>query len=137
MEDVVAVFIPIVAIVMGIGVAMLALYFRHRQRDMIARERLAAIEKGIDPPPVPEGFLEEKPTQHRSGTYLLKGLIWLFVGVGILVASRWAEPELRQACAFGLIPAGVGIAYLIYYAVERKKLDAETEKLGPERTPLH
>jgi hypothetical protein len=50
----------------------------------------------------------------------LPGLIWLFVGIGLFVAlGAVAGEDVRF---FGLIPAGVGLAFLIYYFVEGRKL---------------
>ena len=126
MEDIIAVFIPIVAIIMGIGVAMLGLYFKHRQRDMIHKERLAAIEKGIEPPPIPDGFFGTNRTDRSPSVYLLRGLIWFFLGIGIMAGLYWAHPELRQGAALGVIPLGIGIAYLIFYLVERKEAKQDT-----------
>ena len=55
--------IPILAIVMTIGAGMLKLYLNYQKRkDMFAlyhQERMAAIEKGIELPPLPEDFFRE------------------------------------------------------------------------------
>jgi hypothetical protein len=115
--------IPIFGIVFGCSIAIVAIYTQYRHRkDAFAlyhQERMAAIEKGIELPPAPEGLLseEEKPAHPRR--QLLKGLIWLFIGIGLMVAL-WAESG-RDEAWFGLIPAGIGLAYLIYYAVAGKR----------------
>lgn len=119
-ESIVGVFIPIVAIVMGIGLAMLEVVTSYRQRrtliELHHRERLAAIEKGVEVPPLAEGLLESKEVSpHRT---LLRGLVWLFVGIGLLFALPWVDDELRY---IGLIPGGVGLAYLIYYFMVGRK----------------
>jgi hypothetical protein len=133
----------------------LALNFRFREREMQHKLKLAAIEKGIEPP-VPQSA----PWTPR--TYLLHGMIWLFVGIASLVALsavavtsrrpiswearlasvndarfRGATPEEIQILLnspreedgvpiglgfLGLIPIGVGLAYLIFYKIESKKL---------------
>ena len=52
-----ALLIPIIAIIMGIGIGMLAIYTGYlKRKDLFAhyhQERMAAIEKGIDCPPWP------------------------------------------------------------------------------------
>jgi uncharacterized membrane protein HdeD (DUF308 family) len=112
-----ALFIPIVAIVMSIGLALLAVYLNYRKRkEMFAlyhQERLAAIEKGIDLPPLPEAFFSEDAKPASPRRRLLHGLVWLLLGLALLIALRCTgEPETAW---FGLIPAGIGAAYLIYY----------------------
>ena len=56
-SEVIAVMIPIVAIIMGVGIGMLSLFLDYRKkRDMFAmhhKERLTAIEKGME---VPKNF---------------------------------------------------------------------------------
>jgi hypothetical protein len=125
MTEVLAVMIPIIAIVMGIGLGMLALYFKHRQRDMIHRERLAALEKGIEPPPLPEAFLEEKRLV-TPGTYLLKGLVWLFIGLGLVLAL--ARTDHGPDKTWGLLPAGIGLAYLVFFYYEQYRHNASQAK---------
>jgi hypothetical protein len=128
-EDAVAVFIPIVAIVMSLSIPIVYTIMDYRRRRDIVeahhRERLAAIERGIDIPPLPESFyqpISRRPP--RTGSTLLPGLIWLFVGIALIIALG-AVVENQGVRYFGLIPAGIGFAYLIYYAVEgRKQLPA-------------
>jgi hypothetical protein len=127
-EDAIAVFIPIVAIVMSLSIPIVYTIMDYRRRRDIVeahhRERLAAIERGVDIPPLPESFyqpISRRPP--RTGSTLLPGLIWLFVGIALFVALGAVAG--RDVSYFGLIPAGIGLAYLIYYAVEgRKQLPA-------------
>jgi hypothetical protein len=91
-EEVVAVFIPIIAIFMSLLIPIVfAITDYKRRRDIVEanhKERLAAIDRGMEIPPLPESFyLSMKPA--RRSSYLLPGLIWLFVGIGLFV--RWAR----------------------------------------------
>jgi hypothetical protein len=122
-EDVVAVFIPIVAIIMSLSIPIVyAIVDYRRRRDIVEanhRERLAAIERGMEPPSLPDSFYSAMKPARRS-SYLLPGLVWLFIGVGIFVAlGAIAGDDVRM---LGLIPAGVGIALLLYHAIEGRKL---------------
>ncbi len=129
--------IPIIAIIMGIGIGMLGLVLSYKKRkEMFAlyhQERMAAIDKGIDLPPLPEGFFSEDartPAPHR---HLLKGLVWLFLGVAITTAlyvNNWQ----KSTALFGLIPTAIGLAYLVYYALVGKRAAEEAEAL--ERAKL-
>jgi hypothetical protein len=122
-EDVVAVFIPIVAIIMSLSIPIVfAIVDYRRRRDIVEahhKERLAAIERGIEIAPLPDAFyMADKPA--RRSSYLLPGLVWLFIGVGLFIAlGAVAGENVRY---FGLIPAGVGAALLIYHVIEGRKL---------------
>ena len=122
-EDVVAVFIPIVAIVMSLSIPIVfAIVDYRRRRDIVEanhKERLAAIERGMELPALPESFYQSIKPARRS-SYLLPGLVWLFVGIGIFIAlGAIAGDDVRM---LGLIPAAVGLALLIYHVVEGRKL---------------
>lgn len=119
--------IPIFGIVFGCGIALMAIYTGYRkQRDIYTlhhRERMAAIEKGLEVPPLPETFFTDGTPPYNPRRNLLKGLVWLFVGLAVLLALYKAGEE--DAAWFGLIPVGIGAAYLIYYAaVGRKEAEA-------------
>lgn len=123
-EDAVAVFIPIIAIFMSLLIPIVfSITDYRRRRDIVEanhKERMAAIERGMDVPQLPESFyLSMKPRSRSS--FLLPGLVWLFVGAGLFVALGAVAGEVRY---FGLIPAGVGLAFLIYYFVEGRKAQA-------------
>ena len=133
-----ALMIPIIALILGIAVAMLALYLNYRKRkEMFAlyhQERMAAIDKGVELPPLPDTLLTDdgKPVSpYNPRQHLLKGLAWLFVGLG-LGAGLWSTFGHDWAL-FSLILIGAGLAHLIYYLVEgRKHAQAiEQQELAP------
>ena len=57
-EDAIAVFIPIIAIVMSLAIPIVfAIVDYRRRRDIVEahhKERMAAIERGMELPPLPE-----------------------------------------------------------------------------------
>ena len=119
----IAVFIPIVGILAGCVVAALAIYVGFRKIAMVHQERLTAMEKGIPLPPEPV------QTHH---SLLLRGLVWLFIGIAISVffaIVSWAENERDTIpdTALGLIPIGVGAAYLIVYRVRKREVGEGNE----------
>lgn len=131
--DLLAMFIPIVAIVMGIGIAMLAIVLQYRKRKetfaLYHQERMAALEKGVELPPLPDFLLSDDgrpPRPYHPRRHLLKGLVWLFIGVGLGLAL-WATADWEPAL-FSLILMGIGLAHLIYYFVEGKKEAQAMEK---------
>ena len=122
-EDVVAVFIPIVAIIMSLSIPIVyAIIDYRRRRDIIDahhKERMAAIDRGIELAPLPESFYQSLKPARRS-SYLLPGLVWLFIGIGIYLAL--AAIASSDVARLGLIPGGVGLALLVYYFIEGRKL---------------
>ena len=121
--DNIAVMIPIFGIVFGIGIAAVAIVTRHRQElqrnELRHKERLAALEKGIELPPDP---VIDNGTGTRRGNLLRSGLTALFVGVVLYIAiDRLAGDEIAL---FALVPAAVGLASLLVWYIEgRKKSD--------------
>ena len=99
-------------------------WLREQRRRMIHRERIVAIEKGVEPPPYPEDPPRERVNTRRI--LLLSGLIWLAVGITSMIAGSIILPDpvvraMQDAPPpsmywLGLVPAAVGLAHLIVYA---------------------
>ncbi|MDB6037996.1 MAG: hypothetical protein JWM99_1837 [Verrucomicrobiales bacterium] len=130
--------IPLLAIVLGCGIPLLWIYTDYRKRkdifEMHHRERMAAIEKGISVPPLPDGFLDDLTGSGNKtctpASALLKGLVWLFLGISLSIVIFVIRHDAR-AC-LGLIPASIGVAYLLFYLMEGRKSAAPSvnEKAG-------
>ena len=58
---VIGVFIPIIAIVMGVGAGIVAIWSEHKRKAQLLeqnhRERMQAIEKGLELPPLPANLV--------------------------------------------------------------------------------
>ena len=139
MIPVLGLMIPIIAIIMGIGIGMLAIYLGYCKRKQVFalyhQERMAAIEKGVECPPWPDRLLADEAASSSPSPrrHLLKGLVWLFIGLAASVAV-YATFDLSHAL-FGLIPIGIGLAHLIYYAVEgRREAEAAEQTTSVPRT---
>jgi len=120
-KEIMALSIPIVAIVMGIGIGMLAIWTEHKRRvalmELCHKERMAALEKGLEPPPFPQ---EQSESVEAPKTGLKGGLIWLALGIGLgLFLGLQPKPEFHPALS--AIPIALGLAYLIYYGIEGRK----------------
>ena len=136
--EVLALMIPIISIIMGLGIPIVAIITDYAKRrkvyELHHKERLAAIDKGIELPPLPIELFGAGPKGRPR--YLLRGLIWLFVGLGTLVAlAGITRSEAEKIWLLGFIPIGVGLAYLIYYFVEGKRVQEEAARAG-EEAPL-
>jgi Domain of unknown function (DUF6249) len=147
-------------IVMAVLVVLPSLFMRYKWQTLRHQERMAALEKGAQLPVEP---IENPPWTSRI--YLLRGLIWLFSGIAVVIflgglamtdvemdsleSRMWRAEQLRSAgmpeeqwkrvinepaqqhqripnglALIGLVPIGVGLAYLIFYAGERKQQTA-------------
>lgn len=141
-EDILGVMIPILAIVLGIGCVMfrLALDYRNR-REMFQlhhAERLAAIEKGVELAPLPPEFFQNYRRVVRGPAYYLRsGLLWLLIG-GALFAALYEAIGPDQAW-WGLLPAAIGAANLLFYFIAGRKLTEDeatrTRAGGPPAGP--
>jgi hypothetical protein len=130
MED----LIPIFGIVFPIGgtavalIVWLNLNYRKRRKlmELHHAERMAAIERGMEIPPLPIELIDGRSVPKRRRTALLPGLVWFFIGlalvVGTLVGNSHGDDDIPLFAA--LIPLGIGLAYLIYYFVEGKNVEA-------------
>jgi hypothetical protein len=138
----------------AVGLFVYALYLRFRRRELLHKERMAALEKGAALPDLTD--IEVGPR-----IYLLRGMIWLLSGLALsiflLVLSattqfpKSAEERFREAntiarlggtaeqiqqaqndtgrqqrlpyavSLIGLVPVGVGVAYLVFHRVETKR----------------
>jgi len=136
-SDTLFLLIPFVAIVMVFGTGMLKLYFNYRKhRDMFAlyhQERMAAIEKGIELPPLPEDFFHEdgKPSRRSSHGTLLGGLVLVFTGLTLYLALHFTISQTDaggDVGLFALIPGGIGAALMLYYFTVGRKAAAAMEE---------
>ena len=121
-----AMSIPIVAIVGGITAGIVRVIQRQRAFEMIQRERIAAIERGLDPDKIAS---LQRPllyddhgvyidpgmaAEHRRQGLLIGGLVTLFVGIALSVFLYGvADHEDHAVWLVGMIPAAVGVALLL------------------------
>jgi hypothetical protein len=115
--------IPIIAITGGIIAGIVKTLGRQRLAELAQRERIAAIERGIDPAKLPaapgldDGFdMLGRPynSRYRHQSLIIGGLIVTFAGIGIMVFLEMLRPDDNgRIWAVGLIPTLVGLALLI------------------------
>ncbi len=121
-----AMLIPIVAIIGAFATGMFALYHKaQRQREMLKlyhAERMAAIEKGIELPPLQTELVNDHsygccgkydPARHRY-----RGVMTLLVGVAITLAM-WKTGG-GDRFWWGLIIVAVGLGQLVIGLLERR-----------------
>jgi len=112
--------IPIITVTVSLGalIVWIVAWYRRRMHEVDCRhkERMAAIEKGLELPP--DAVPQPAPMPPRS-RYLLRGLIWLGVGLAITFGGRdWLQAPMGGA---GWIAVAIGVAYVIFYLVEGRR----------------
>jgi hypothetical protein len=120
------VLVPLVSVTLRIGMIIVTIVTRHRRQmqelDNRHKERMAAIDKGLDLPPDPvteRVSVARKLNGGGSGSrYLLRGLVWLGAGLAFALSNSFLGDGFR---VYGWIAAAVGVAYLIYYALEGRR----------------
>ena len=112
--DLVASIFPIIFMIAACVVVPVALYFRQRAAELNYWKLINGTRRSL----MPESWVS------RSG-YLLRGLVWLAVGIGIsilfVVMYRVEQdPGLLAMATLGSIPVGVGVAYLVVHRLQPK-----------------
>lgn len=120
--------IPIVAIAGGITAGIVRTLGQQRLLELAQRERIAAIERGVDPSKLPPMPIMTGDHDHdlssmymsfhdysrrRSQNLMIGGLITLFVGIALAVFLSQMPTDSKAAWLVGAIPASVGLALLI------------------------
>src|SRR4051812_8845386 len=124
-------FIPIFGILFGVGgpVVVVIVWFtlnyykRRKLMELHHAERMAAIERGMEIPPLPIELIDGRSVPKRRRTALLPGLVWFFIGLALVVGAM-TDHDGDVPLFMGLVPLGIGLAYLIYYFVEGRNVEA-------------
>jgi hypothetical protein len=121
--------VPVLGVIFAVGLPLsipivyIALNYRKRKRlmELSHAERMAAIERGMEVPPLPIELIDGNSRKRRSS--LLPGLVWFFVGLA-MVAGYLLGGDEDLPVVFGLVPLGIGLAYLSYYFFEGRHVEA-------------
>jgi len=102
------------------GILGIVLSYRHRRHliDLAHKERLTALERGLEAPPLLShagGFRNEAP----AASCLHRGLIFTLLGLS-LMAALGVNAGTKSAL-WGLPATALGVAYLILYVVTASK----------------
>ena len=112
--DLVASLLPIMFMIVACVIVPAALYFRQRAAELWYWKMINGTRGRLPP-----------ETWVRRNSYLLRGLVWLAVGIGIsilFVVMYRVEQDLGllAMATLGSIPAGVGIAHLVVHRLQPK-----------------
>jgi hypothetical protein len=127
--------IHITAIIFGIGIGMLGLWTDHKRKSQLLeqmhKEGMAAIEKGIELPPMnAEPCTNKASASVANPARILRNGVFM-VSFGIVLYFALVTVGAPEAAVFGLIPATIGLANLAYSAVlfdKERKAEAQKER---------
>lgn len=112
--------IPIIAVTGGITMGIIRTLGQQRMAELARRERIAAIERGVDPDKLPslvgvEGYEDQSYGNgrlRRAHGLMIGGLITVAAGIGMMILFNTIEPQ-KQYYTIGMIPVLVGLALLV------------------------
>ncbi len=120
--DVIAVLIPIIAVLGGVCIAIAAIIVAGRKKELDHKERLVAMEKGIA---LPEPEPEEKKPVHSSRR--ASGLVMFGIGLGVTI-GLWTTPDAEHAWGWGLIPLLIGVGLIVASILDKKEYDERIKR---------
>jgi hypothetical protein len=109
--------IGLVAVIMGLGIPLGALYTYYCVRKLRTEERLAAIARGVEIPMQPE--LSQAGRSRRAGILLVAGALG-YILTFALISFIQREPDIWTAAAFGIIPLSIGVGYFVDWSMIRR-----------------
>jgi hypothetical protein len=128
--------VPVAGCLMILGIVGFTSWASSRNRELESQERLAAIAKGLVPPPTKEelALTQTRPTSssvRRRGNIRLWGIVLLGAAVGMILffialAAVVQVREVLSGAAVGLIPFGIGIGLLIDARIQSREIEEAT-----------
>ena len=126
--------IGFLAVVLGCGIALLAIWTDYaKQRDAMLnfhKERMMALEKGLEPPQFPREFLSDEArafdyaTNYKPGACapmaITPGFVWIAIGIGILIMQRFQTFKFMHG-SWSAIPICIGVALIIGYILDARR----------------
>jgi hypothetical protein len=117
--------IPVLAIIGGIVVGVVRTVGQQRQIELAQRERIAAIERGLDPSKLPqlgpvagEDLMSRvlgSPLENARRRYqglLIAGILTIAIGIGMTTLFSIVEQH-GESWAIGIVPMTLGVGLLL------------------------
>ena len=137
--------VPVAGCAMVLGIVLAGVWSGIRTRELEGQERLAAIAKGLTPPPTPAelaiihgrpdmNLARRRANSRRAGIVLLfsgAGLALFFIVLTIVVQVR----EVLSGAAAALIPAAIGVGFLIDTKIQSREIEEDRQN-RPVATPV-
>ena len=114
--------IPIVAIIFGCGIAIIAIIAESQEKRKYYESLVKALETSKDPEKIRELFELPKQKELDKTRYLRKGIITIAVGIGIGIVGAYINTSF--IIGIGIFLCIIGISFLLIYYLIRKNRPA-------------
>lgn len=121
--------IPIVFLIGAFAVGIVAMILNGRAKERRHRERMFLAEKGMD---IPSELYEVQKQEVKENGYkggriwlIILGLLCIFIGLSVMI-MLFARGEPQDATG-GIVPIGIGVAFLISERIVRRMAEKEKE----------
>ena len=125
--------VPVAGCAMVLGIVVAGIWSGIRNREIQSRERLEAIARGVPIPPTPEelAITHGKPAAsltRRRANIRLAGIVLLATAAGLILffcalAAVLQERDVLCGAAVGLIPAAIGVGFLIDTKIQTREME--------------
>ncbi|MGA8938241.1 MAG: DUF6249 domain-containing protein [Acidobacteriaceae bacterium] len=133
--------VPVAGCFMVLGIVVASMWSGARKREIESQERLAAIAKGITPPPTADELAQTQSRPipsafRRRANIRLSGIVLIAAAAGIVLffvalAAILQERDVLCGAACGLIPFGIGVGFLIDTRIQSREIDEATTTPHP------
>ena len=133
--------VPVAGCFMVLGIVAVSMWSGARKREIESQERLAAIAKGIVPPPTADelALTQSRPIPsafRRRANIRLTGIVLIGSSVGIVLffvalATILQERDVLSGAACGLVPLGIGAGFLIDTHIQSREIEEATTTPHP------
>ena len=140
LTNVMFMFLPMIVILGGLTFMYLAARARIKEREMVHRERLAMIEKGLAPPPEadPMRFQQTMFRDVRSLTghalrYRSAGVIIIGIGMALMVLLTFTAGEPHVGLGVGGAFVVLGVSFVVLSLMHGQELRSPEPQWRPEK----
>lgn len=109
-----AISIPVIAIMGGIAIAIVAIFMEGKKKELKHKERLLAMDKGMEIPTEPVEPRRPSYLKNRTG-----GLVMTLLGIALTIAL-WTVADATGG-VWGLLPLAIGVGLLISSYLEQRE----------------
>jgi len=130
-EGIIALMIPVIAILGGCGIAIFSMYSETRKRELLHNERKIALEKGL---PLPDDFKERKnpETRHKNAALVNRKVFVILFFIGLAFAWFFPDHDDPSGRFIGAVLILLSFAFLIISTFKYKMSPEEKELYKPK-----
>jgi hypothetical protein len=127
--ETIALSIPILAVCGGVLIAITAIMVNGRKKEQEHRERLVAMEKGLTLPSAAPEIERPKHSSRRANGLVLTG-----IGLALTIAM-WVS-DGSESGIWGLIPLFMGVGLIIASTIDKREYE-EKKRIAEQNRNLN